>query len=226
MYVYLITNLINNKKYVGQTINSARLRWSTHKYHTNSNCQFHLHRAIRKYGIENFEFEVIDSNINSIDDLNEAESYWIAHYDTFMGEGYNLTSGGGNFIMSEESKHKSSESHKGQIVSDETKKKMSEKRLGMKFSNEHKQKLSEAHKGKSHSKETRRKISESNKGKIGILSPHSKKVIQIDKDTHEEIACWFSAKEVTKELLINNSSISKCCKGKKSHAGGFIWKYL
>ena len=100
------------------------------------------------------------------------------------------------------------------------------------LSEETKQKMSEAHKGKQHSEEAKQKISEANKcennpmhGKFGSDNPKAKKVGQYDKQTLELIKVWNSLIDVTRELGIDNSSISKCCKGKLKSAGGFIWKY-
>ena len=52
-----------------------------------------------------------------------------------------------------------------------------------------------------------------------------KKVIQINKDTKEIIKIYNSITEVSKELKIDDSNISKCCKGKYKTCGGYIWKY-
>lgn len=64
-YIYKITNILNNKVYIGQTIRNPSLRWNEHK--SESLCPtskhgyfYHLHCAIRKYGIESFVFEIID----------------------------------------------------------------------------------------------------------------------------------------------------------------------
>ena len=64
-YIYKITNILNNKIYIGQTIRQPSLRWNEHK--SESLCStskhgrlYHLHCAIRKYGVDSFIFEVID----------------------------------------------------------------------------------------------------------------------------------------------------------------------
>jgi len=243
MYIYLITNLINVKKYVGQTIRDPQKRLNQHIVDSNNNSQSYIHRAIRKYGIDNFQFEVIDESSSDRDELNDLEEFYIGFYDTFKGVGYNCTSGGDNATHSEETKKKMSKTHKGKKFSEESKKKMSTVAKNRYFSKETRQKLSESSKRENLSPETLKKMSNSakrenlsvetlkkmsliNKGKTGIQSKISKKVIQIDKKSGEEIACWFSMREIERELSIANSSIGRCCKGKSKTAGGYIWRYM
>ena len=78
------------------------------------------------------------------------------------------------------------------------------------------------------SKEHKQKISENNgmKGKFGSEHPNSKQVAQYDKQTNELIKVWDSLSDVTRELGIDHSSISKCCKRKRKSAGGYVWKYV
>lgn len=95
-HIYKITNLKNNKCYIGQTKQSCEARWKEHKkkYKSSKNFEYNypLYRAFRKYGIENFTFELIESC--KVRDLDEREQYWIEHYNSF-GQGYNQSKGGG-----------------------------------------------------------------------------------------------------------------------------------
>ena len=97
MLIYKITNLINNKCYIGQTIKTAEQRWKEHQNHafgSHPNDQNKsLYRAIRKYGLENFTFEVLQDNIETFEKLDKAEIYWIDYYNSFV-KGYNETFGG------------------------------------------------------------------------------------------------------------------------------------
>lgn len=95
MIIYLATNKVNEKKYVGMTTRNLQDRKWNHK--TNANDQTrtennHFSNAIRKYGWEAFEWEEID-NAMFLEDLQEKEKYWINHYDTYHN-GYNSTIGG------------------------------------------------------------------------------------------------------------------------------------
>lgn len=85
--IYKITNLINGKSYIGQSINIKR-RWQEHKnmYGTNP-----IYKDMQKYGLENFFFETIEEC--SEKDLDKREIYWIKYYNTF-NNGYNRTLGG------------------------------------------------------------------------------------------------------------------------------------
>lgn len=94
MLIYVITNNINGKKYVGQTKNSIQIRFNQHCKKSNG-CVC-LSRAIQKYGKENFTIEEIDS-AKSADELNEKEIYWIAELNTLTPSGYNINKGGGNY---------------------------------------------------------------------------------------------------------------------------------
>lgn len=93
--IYCITNLINNKKYVGLSSNIFR-RWGEHKrvpFNENSKeYNYPLYRAIRKYGLENFVFEILERDLDD-KQLKEREAYWIDYYDS-VHSGYNITEGG------------------------------------------------------------------------------------------------------------------------------------
>lgn len=97
--IYCYTNTINGKMYVGQTLNPA-LRYSAHKssYQNPNDKEYDslLHRAFRKYGFENFQYEVLADDINDIDLLNQLEIYYIKHYNCKTPNGYNIEDGGKN----------------------------------------------------------------------------------------------------------------------------------
>ena len=97
-YIYKITNLINNKAYIGQTSTSLSARINKHfsKAKTQNNLTG-IDAAIKKYGKENFLVEKICECPN--EDLDIQEKYYIAKYNTF-NNGYNLTIGGKNSTTS------------------------------------------------------------------------------------------------------------------------------
>ena len=89
--IYKIENNINHKVYIGQSTN-IELRWRHHRSPNSSiRLIYPLYRAIDKYGIENFSFDIIEECKK--EELDEREIYWINFYNSF-NEGYNQTSGG------------------------------------------------------------------------------------------------------------------------------------
>lgn len=90
MFIYKITNRINNKMYIGQTINGLEARFKRHINDAINNIlDTHFARAIREHGKENFYIELIDV-AESIEELKLKEQYWINFYDS-THKGYNET---------------------------------------------------------------------------------------------------------------------------------------
>lgn len=183
LILYLYTNKINYKCYIGVTSNLIK-RQQAHKQ-AKSNTYFH--NAINKYGYDNFYFDILDVTLQTNKELFEKEMYWIGYFKDHGIELYNITGGGDcgpvNYGKdngfygrkhSEESKKKMSEAHIGHKPSTETRKKLSESHKGKVLSEEHKAKLSEAKKGKKHSEEHCKKNGEAKKGnKYNIGRKHS-----------------------------------------------------
>lgn len=92
--IYKITNKHNGKIYIGQTNKSIIERFNEHIENAKCNKKYILSKAIRKYGIENFDIIEIDQ-CKSKNDINEKEIYWIDYYNSNNRNfGYNMTSGG------------------------------------------------------------------------------------------------------------------------------------
>ena len=91
--IYKYTNLINGMVYIGQTKQTLEQR--DYKHQTQLNDYTYFHRAIKKYGRNNFSLELIEDNI-PFNKLNEKEKYYIDYFESFYttGKGYNLTQGG------------------------------------------------------------------------------------------------------------------------------------
>lgn len=174
MIVYMITNKINGKRYVGQSKHTAEHRFKKHKEDALiAKRGYALHSAIRKYGIENFEIKVL-ARCNSLEEMNHRESLCVKLFCTLSPNGYNLTGGGGSKVVSEETKKKQSESRKGERhhffgkhFSDEHKANLSKTHLGRvrgPLSQEHKDKISKSNSGKSPSQSHRDKLSKALEG--------------------------------------------------------------
>lgn len=105
-YLYKITDTLNGKCYIGQAVDPQR-RWSDHKWNAKqSEPVQYIHRAMAKYGIEYFIFEIIATSRNR-EDANEIEQMLIAQYNSRNKEcGYNIKPGGNTSGHAEETKQK------------------------------------------------------------------------------------------------------------------------
>lgn len=198
--IYKIVNLVNGKIYVGQSINIQK-RWYQHKsdYNKEGGCPI-LYAAIRKYGIENFSFEVIEEC--SLELLDEREKYWISQMNTLNPNGYNIALGGatrGNTIYDYE------------VLAKAYMELGSSKKVAEKFNCDFKTVLNACH------------IME-----IPMSSTKERAVYQIDKDTEEIIACFANIHIAYREGLNRpyDSSISRVCRGIRKTAYGYKWKYI
>lgn len=173
-YLYRIMNTLNDKIYIGQS-NNPEYRWKQHKYDSRrENPVQYVHRAMAKYGIKNFTFEVI-ATCKTQEDTDEIESLLIIQYNSRNKEcGYNLMVGGSHGGHSEETKQKMREATlqqiaekghpaTGRIVSEEEKVLHRKARLEnpLEYTEELRQKMSEAHLGIKDSEETKQRKSES-----------------------------------------------------------------
>ena len=200
--IYCITNKINGKRYIGQSINIQN-RWRQEKRLNGVNK--HLKSAFEKYGLENFSFEILEECQEK--ELNAKEADYIKKFNSTNREmGYNQTTGGEHFKiinrtpMSEETKRKISESKKGQKFSETHKNNLS-KSWNKKnhVSPEISKKISESLKGHKTSISTRRKISESNKGKKRTAEQNLKNSLRRKGKTYEELFGEKIAKKIKKE---------------------------
>ena len=99
-YIYLITNLINSKKYIGKTVTTINERWQEHCLDSRrERCNKRpLYDAFNKYGIENFKIEELEY-VEDDSKLSEREVYWINELQTYGCNGYNATKGGDGKIL-------------------------------------------------------------------------------------------------------------------------------
>lgn len=94
MLIYKATNKLNQKSYIGKTERTFNIRLSEHINDSNKeNLTSYFHRALKKYGIDNFEFTILAETDNVID-LNNLEIEFIAKLKTLKPNGYNITEGG------------------------------------------------------------------------------------------------------------------------------------
>ena len=100
--IYSIKNKLNGKEYIGQTRHPVKYRWRDHVYTRDRISS--VGYALRKHGVENFEFNVIETCDDDM--MNDREIFWIAERRTMAPQGYNQTSGGSSYSSSDETKKK------------------------------------------------------------------------------------------------------------------------
>ena len=225
--IYKITNHVNNKLYVGKTVQSLADRWTDHLLEANrwKNCKqanqdfgynSKLYPAMAKYGFENFSIELLEV-VNTIEELNAREKFWIDCLQT-RKDGYNIAAGGdGGFFFG--CKH-----------SEEAKAKIRKASSGRFHTQAAKQKMSKAKQGHFTSEETKEKI---RKTKTGVkYGPQSKAWREnISKGHVHEIICietgisYRNIMEAARQTAIHRSAISNCLTGHSKTAGGYHWKY-
>ena len=219
MYIiYCSTNQINYKSYIGQTSNfeerkKSHIRNSIKNY--KNKCKNAFQKALYKYGVENFNWEII-CECSSVEEANEMEEYYILFLNTLSPNGYNLKSGGKNHLMSKEVREKIKEKLKivGTFIG---KKGKDHPNFGKKLSKERKQQLSFIKSGEngSNTKLTKEQVIEIyNFGLNGLNAAQIGKYLLLNnvfvpaKNTILNILNKQSWKEVLKNLPKINV---KCC---------------
>lgn len=231
----------NGKRYIGQTKQKPEYRWNNGNGYIG--CPY-MDSAIKKYGWNNIEHEVIIDGIDR-EEANKWEESLIALYRTNEKQfGYNIQSGGSSgYEYTNEIKKKMSEIQKGKKQTDETKQKRSQSLLlyysTHTVSDEIREKLRNSNLGKS------RPLSAEHKKKaIQNIKPHqykkghppnekamqllrekySKKVIQYDLNGNK-IAEYASITEASKLNGLTANAVGNCVRGNVLTTNGFIWKY-
>ena len=210
-HIYVITNIINGKQYVGKTCNSIENRFAEHisdsKKRKLEKCP--LYSAINKYGSENFKIDLIE--LCDPNDASDREKYWIQKLNTYGTSGYNATVGGDGKMFF---------NHK-QLV---------EQYIGGKTFTQIAQEFNcspetVSNACKEYGIQTRTRIEET-------LKP----TIMIDKNTNNEIVRFECLIDAAEYCLKNNiahgkistvrTHISEACRGKRKQAYGYNWSFI
>lgn len=202
MIIYKLTNKVNGKIYIGKTERTIEERMGEHVRHD----YIIVDKAIRKYGIESFIVEVVDS-ADSLDELDKKEQEWIKKCDCLLPKGYNQTFGGST---SKGFQHRDKSKRKMSISKSEAYKEKGNPFYGKRHSEKSKEKMSQSRKG--------RVLSEEWKAKIG--KAQQKKVINLD--TGE---IFDSVKAAAEHYNLKDTHITRVCKDKRKTTGGYRWLY-
>lgn len=179
MIVYMATNKTNGRRYIGMSTKTLEQRKKLHVYDDGT----YFHKAVTKYGIDGFEWKVLCNQCTDMDALRDKEKYFIKEYNTYLGDGYNLTEGGdsGNGLSGEDHwSYGKPSTFRGKEHTEESKQLIREKRSkqvmrkGWNHTEETKRKISENCNntgennpmyGKNHSEESKKRMSEQRRGK-------------------------------------------------------------
>ena len=212
--IYLITNLKNQKQYVGITKFSIEERFSQHVKRG-----FLLTEAIKKYGEEKFSTELIEE-VESDERAYELEMLYIQKYKTKVPNGYNLTDGGDGM--------------KGYQYDTNQKQNISKAKIGQKYPKEHGEKIRQAKLGKKRDQSIIDKIIQTKASKHNIQpnldlkgqhkSNSQKSIIQCDLQNNP-LNEYQSAQEAGRCLDKSGNQIADCASGRQKTAYGFKWKY-
>lgn len=217
----------NNKVYIGITSMKPYQRFCGGKGYRGS-C---VYNAIQKYGWDNIKHEILFDDLTQ-EEAEKKEIELIALYNaTDKRFGYNIALGGNTSPLTEETKRKISEQHKGKKLSEETKNKISISQRNI--SDEARKHKSISHIGKHHSPETIIKIGIGNKGKkntketiqkmVNAKLNKSKPIIQYD-NNYNIVKEWSSASRIEAETDYCKSTITRAIKGNRV-AYGYYWRY-
>nr|DAE59944.1 MAG TPA: intron associated endonuclease [Caudoviricetes sp.] len=257
--VYKHTNKINGKIYIGITSQKPNKRWQNgYGYKDNQ----HFFRAIQKYGWNNFEHEIIYKDLEEEIATNKEQELIKLYNSNNSNFGYNKDNGGKTNKLTEESIEKIRQWHIGRKLSEETKRKISEShkgissgennpmygkhhtkeakqkmsdfaksRVGWKHTEKTKKKIGEGNKGKTLSEEARKKISKANTGKkwteeqkLKLKHRNSIPVVQLTIEGNF-VNIYISAAEASRQLGIAAPLITNCCRKKHKQTYGFMWLY-
>lgn len=197
--IYKATNKINGHSYIGQTTNFQRRKME----HLSCKCASVFAKALKKYGKENFIWEILEECNNN--ELDEREIYWISYYNTYYN-GYNSTQGGqfNDGLLQWQKTHKDI---------------MKENALnGLKYAEQYWEDKED---------ERIRIIKERQKQAVLVVM-RKVKCVELNKifNSLSEAEKWSKTKDNPNGLVSHHQHISKVCSGKRHTTGGYHWEYV
>lgn len=218
--IYKIENLINHKIYIGQSVEIEH-RFQRHKC---AQDDYVIHKALRKYGIENFSFTIIEECLPEL--LDEKENYWIAYYNSLIPNGYNMILGGNHYSGLARRKAVEQYSLDGQYIATyESVKEAAQKTNSLETA------ISACcHDRRNYTNDFQWKFVDSNK-EIKKIEKRKNKIIKVkiiqQIDENNNIVNEFSSiAEAHRQTGISVGNIGECILEKRKTAGGFKWKRI
>ena len=191
--IYLITNIVNSKKYIGLSTRGGKFRYFAHINNAKNNSKLPIHKAIRKWGMRNFELHIL-ATADNFEKLKELEIKYIKEYNSNNLEfGYNLTIGG--------------DGSKGITRSTETRLKISKTKKEKNLKG-----VAATFYGKKHTEETKNFIKNVIRTHPNCSKPIKLKVVNCE---NNQILVFESILECIKTLNIPRSTINYCIKNEK-----------
>ena len=221
--IYKFENLINHKCYIGQ---SSNLEERYKKHYNNINDESHqevLYKAFRKYGWQNFSYEILASFEDySLERLNILEQQYILQYNSLLPNGYNMVPGGSNGAGLAKGRKVEQYALDGSYIRTFNSAKQASEQLNINHSNI----CACCRNERSFAGEYQWKYSDSNKQIYKITKievPIYEEVLQQYDKNHNFIAEYSSLTEAYEKTGIHKGNISSCCKNTRKSAGGYIW---
>ena len=216
--IYKIENLINHKIYIGQSIEIEK----RFQKHLNANDNFIIHKALKKYGKQNFSFQILEEC--EVSELNNKEIYWINYYNSLVPNGYNMIPGGSNGAGYAKGKKILQYDLNGKFIAE-----FPSANQASKATNINQSSICACARGEIiHTKNFQWKYKDSNKiiSKINIIdiAINKREILQYNLQG-ELIQEYSSLKEAAEKTQISKSIISKVCNHKGWTAGGYFWCY-
>ena len=220
--IYKCTCLTNNKFYIGKTVKKLEDRKRQHIVDSKRYRLRHiiLYRAFKKYGLENFKWDVLC--VCPEDHLNKVEISYIKQFKSLKPNGYNMTTGGDGrpkgYKVSEETRRKiglskiGNKNTFGRKHTEESKKKMSEAQKGKIFTEEHKRNLKKARKGIVFSEEHRKNLGISGRKNYIVITPDGREI---------KVNGLVNFCRDYKEEKLNACNMNLVANGKRKHHKGY-----
>jgi hypothetical protein len=213
MGIYLIRNIINDKMYIGQSIDIER-RWSEHKNDYIRKNKYPLYKAFKKYGLDNFDFTILEF-VKEKDNLTDRETFW---YDKLIPE-YNLA------IPNESGSQNYKSVYMVSLDDNSIINKFKSIREATKFLNLNNSHISQVCNGERNQAHGYGWSFVKDWNDSKKFKKYVKKIVQFNLKTKKEVQIHDSLRAAARSIDGGHSHIAKACKGEYKQYKGFGWRY-